>query len=103
MASCWEVAILGGDSDRSQQMQLLECSRSGGAGQQLTPALAHWHIRDHSSRQHRLTLTLWAHMALCLPALHMVLTQQQQKSAGAHRQQPFLSIIKFPFCYMLCA
>lgn len=66
MASCWEVAILGGDSDRSQQMQVLECSRSGGAEQQLTPALAHWHIRDHSSRQHGLTLTLGAHMALSL-------------------------------------
>lgn len=29
--------------------------------------------------------------------------KKRKRNPGAHRQQPFLSIIKSPFCYMLCA
>lgn len=102
MASCWEAAIPGGDSDSSQQMQLLECSRRGGGGEQLTPVLAPRHLgtaADVSTRWHWHFQHTWPSPS---PALRAVVTQQKKKKMpGTHRQQPFLSKIKSAF--FLCA
>lgn len=57
----WEVTLIGLNRCSSRN-----AAGVGGAGQQLTAALAHRHFGDRSSRQRGLTLTLSAHMAFSL-------------------------------------